>query len=359
MGGVNQYVLKNWEAIDHNKFQFDFATLSRKPLDFEIELKAQGCKVHYISCYAEENRARFIDELDKIFYEGYDAVHLHTSYWKSFVMEEVAKRQDISVIVVHAHSNMVDIADDGKRENAIAIHEKLKSIIGINTATHFCACSNVAANWLFGKQIPRDRITILNNAINTEEFSYKPALREKVRKELGVEESFVIGHAGRFSYQKNHDMLVDIFFRTCKSIPGAKLLLIGDGELREQIVQKVNNLGISDRVLFLGKRNDMPSLFQAMDIFALPSRSEGLGLVLIEAQCAGLPCLASEHIPNEAKTTPNLHFLPYDTDIWTSKIIEIANGKLTRTDMSEETEKAGYSVNKQVRILERIYSDEI
>ena len=358
-GGVNSYVLKNWEFIDKSKFQFDFATLSKQPLDFEDRLKEQGCKVHYISCYAEENRPQFIDELNRIYDEGYDAVHLHTSYWQGFLMEEVAIQRNIPIIIVHSHSTMIDIDEDKVREERKSIHERLKEDFNTDLATHFFACSELAADWLFGSRIPRNKIKILNNAINIEEFTFNLAIREKMRKNLGLKDSFVIGHVGRFTFQKNHKMLINIFKDVCKKIPNAKLMLIGDGVFEDDIKRDVYDYGISERVLFLGLRNDISDLMQAMDIFVLPSRFEGLPIVLIEAQAAGLKCLASEFISKEVKVTPEFDFLPYDNSKWVDKIIAFASSGHVRTDMSNEVAKAGYSIKEQVKVLEKIYKNEI
>lgn len=354
-GGVNQYVFSNLKFIDKSRYHFDFATLSRKPLAFENELKEQGCKVHYISCYAEDNEQQFTDELNAIFDEGYDAIHLHTSFWRGFLIEQVAMQRKIPIVIVHSHSTMIDIDNEKKRKEMLTTHEKLKVLFNSDLATHFCACSNLAADWLFGEQIPRDRIEILNNAVDTDKFSYKPDVRNEYRKELNLENCFVIGHIGRFTYQKNHDILIDIFRRVCKGISNVKLLLIGSGDLQSDIQKKVDEYNLSDKVLFLGERNDIPALLMAMDVFALPSRFEGLPITLIEAQTTGLKCLASCFVTEESRITPNLEILPYNIDFWIDKIIEIAKNSYARTDMSDEITKAGYSIKEQIKILEKIY----
>ncbi|HAN43805.1 MAG TPA: hypothetical protein DCP97_00290, partial [Ruminococcaceae bacterium] len=225
-GGVTQYALNNWQYINKDKFQFDFATLSKK-LDFADDLAAQGCKIHYISCYAEENKSQFVTEVDKALSEGYDAVHIHTSYWKSFLVEELAVKHKIPKIIVHSHSTMVDILDDNKRASAVELHERQKKNFSADLATHFCACSQAAADWLFGEQIPKDKIKILNNAINVDDFSYNPIIRKEYRRKLGVDNCFVLGNIGRFVYQKNHDFLIDVFNEAAAAIPNAKLLLVG------------------------------------------------------------------------------------------------------------------------------------
>jgi glycosyltransferase involved in cell wall biosynthesis len=351
--GVTQYILQNWSFINKDKFRFDFATRSPK-LDFADKMISEGCKVHYLSCSAEENEKQFITEMNRIFDEGYDAVHLHTSFWKSFRVEQIAMERKVPIVIVHSHSTMIDIADDKKRTEALELHKKQKKLFSQDMATHFCACSNPAADWLFGEQIPRNRIQILNNAVDTDAFSYKPEIRKEYRLELGLEGCFVLGHIGRFVYQKNHGMLIDIFKKVCDKVDNARLMLIGDGELMESIREKSKLYGIENKVIFMGRRSDVSYLMQAIDMFLLPSRFEGLGLVLIEAQTSGLKCLASEFVPKEAMVTPNMEYVPYDTDKWCLKILEYADG-YERKDCSDLVTNAGYSLKNQIRLIEDLY----
>jgi len=354
-GGVSNYMLNNIRYLDKAKFQFDFLSISKEPVNIPGELNELGCKLHYLSCYPSENKNKFIDELNLVFDESYDILHLHTSFWKGFLIEEIAVQRNIPVIIVHSHSSNIDVVDKDKRQEALEVHEEVKAAFNADLATHFCACSDKAADWLFGEQIPREKIIILNNAIDTERFSYKPNIRDMARKELDIEDSFVIGHIGRFSYAKNHEMLINIFNKVIQKVPNAKLMLIGTGELMENVVNQIENLGLSDKVLVLGYRNDTDVLLQAMDIFLLPSRFEGLGLVLIEAQSTGLKCLASEVVPREAKITSNISFLPDNLNAWIKKTVEIANGSQARTDMSETVAEAGYSLKEKIDILHKIY----
>lgn len=355
-GGITHYAMRNWDFIDKTKFHFDFVTFS-KSLDFENELTREGCKVHYVSCYAEEDREQFITELKEILAEGYDAIHLHTGYWKSFLVEEIAIEMGIPTIIVHAHNIMVGINDPDLRQKAIEVHEQQKKLFMPHHATHFLACSQLAANWLYGPQIPKEKIRILKNAIDTDKFAFRPEVRKEYRKKQSLEDSFVIGHVGRFVYQKNHEMLIEIFAKVSKEIPTAKLMLIGDGEEFDSIKTTVLTLGLEDRVLFLGRQSDteVPKLMQAMDVFCNPSRFGGLDLTLVEAQTSGLKCLVTADIMPESKITENLQFLPLDVDAWYEAIVEVSKG-YTRTDCKDIVASAGYSLENQIHELERIYS---
>lgn len=354
-GGITNYALNNWKWLDKNKFKCDFGTCS-KSLSFENEINNLGAKVKYISCYAEQNREQFIKEVKQLFLaEKYDIVHLHTSWWKSFLVEQIAIECKIPKIIVHSHSTQIDIKDDSIRVKEEKNHNVKKQEFNTSLATDFWACSNAAADWLFGAQIPRDRIKIMNNAIDVEKFIYNEQIRQKYRQDLGLENCFVVGHIGRMVYTKNHEFLLKVFTEVVKNIDNARLLLIGDGEFREDIIKQAKQLNITDKVIILGYRNDTAELLQVMDVFCLPSRFEGLGIVAIEAQSVGLKCLVSDQVPYEAKVTDNLEFLPFHINSWVNAILNISNG-YERKNMYNIITNAGFNIKEQIKEVEMLYS---
>lgn len=353
-GGITHYALNNWKHLNKDLFECDFATVS-KHLDFEQEILDTGARVHYISCYAEENREQFVKEMRELLNNGkYDIVHLHTSFWKSFLVEEIALECKIPKIIVHSHSTYLDVEDDIIRKEAEKLHEQRKKEFKISLATDFWACSTLAADWLFGSQIPRERIKIMKNAIDVKRYLYNEKIRREYRKKLGLEDNFVIGHVGRFCYQKNHEFLLRVFARLCNEKENVKLLLIGSGPLEDEIKREIEKLHISDKVILLGNRTDVPQLLQAIDVFCLPSRFEGLGIVLVEAQSAGLKCLASDTVPDEARITDNLQFLSLEEEVWIKAIMEIAEG-YKRMNMYEVITDAGYNLVQQIKEIEKLY----
>jgi glycosyltransferase involved in cell wall biosynthesis len=355
-GGITQYALQNWKFIDKSRFQFDFATRS-KTLDFADELIGQGCKIHYLSCSSEENEAQFVKEMQVVLDEGYDAIHLHTSYWKGFLVEELAIARKCPIIIVHSHSTMIDIADEQQRQESLIKHQYLRDTLPMDYATHFVACSSLAADWLFGEQIPRQQIHILNNAIDASKFDFSRTFRETYREKLGLDGCFVLGHVGRFVYQKNHDLLINIFREVYRSMPNARLLLVGGGELEPEIRRQVKAFDLESVVQFLGKRPDIPELLQAMDLFMLPSRFEGLPIVLIEAQAAGLKCLASNSISREAKITPNLKYISDNISDWIAAVKQSAIDS-ERMNVSRFIEQSGYEIRSQIKTIEKLYAGE-
>lgn len=355
--GVTQYALENWRFIDKSRFQFDFATLSKERLDFEDRMTSQGCKIHYISCHAEIDKEQFIREMHKILDESYDAIHIHTTSWKSFLVEQIAKERKVPVIIVHSHNTMVLNENEDERKQALKIHEKQKELFSTDLATHFCTCSRLATDWLFGEQIPRDTIIHMNNAIDIDLFSYNPSVRQQYRRELGLEDCFVVGHVGRFNYQKNHDLLIEIFKQVCAKVPQARLLMIGTGKLEGSIQEKVCQYGLDNKVVFMGKRDDVNCLMQAMDIFLLPSRFEGLPIVLVEAQASGLKCLTSTLVTDEVALTNNIEFIALDNvKGWVENIVSYSQG-YERIKIDQVITDKGYSIQHQIKKLEKLYSN--
>lgn len=353
-GGITHYALENWRWMDKSRFHCDFATMS-KHLDFEDEIRATGSNIFYISCYAEENKERFTDEFRKILAEGnYDVVHLHTKQWKSFLVEEICKEYCVSKIIVHSHNTEIDVWNPLKREKERLLHEQIKRQFKENMATDFWACSDAAADFLFGEQISEQKIKIMPNAIDIDKFAYNPETRKRYREKYGLQDCFVIGHAGRFAYQKNHEFLVNTFAEVSKKIKNARLVLLGDGELFSEVQNQVKKLNLENRVLFLGKRDDIAGWYQAMDVFCLPSRFEGLGIVLIEAQTSGLKCITSMEVPDETHITENIIYLPLEQSRWVEEIVNCKNG-YSRMNMKEQIHAAGYDISAVIKDMERLY----
>ncbi len=354
--GISHYILENWKWIDKEKFQCDFVTMS-KTLDYAEDILRKGSKIFYISCYAEDNRLQFIKEFENVLKQGYDIVHLHTKQWKSFLVEELCVKYRVPCIIVHSHSTGIETIDPVKREEEKLLHEKVKSKFNDTLATDFWACSHLAAEFLFGNQISSEKIKILPNAIELKRFYFNEDARKKYRSEYGLDDCFVIGHVGRFAYSKNHKFLVNVFHKITKSISNARLVLIGDGQLVEEVKEQVYTLNLQEQVSFLGIRDDVNSWYQAMDLFCLPSRFEGLPLSIIEAQAAGLPCIGSNLITDEVKIGQRVSLLPLDEEVWKKQIIRLSASVLVRDDSVNRKKliDAGFDICNQIKYIESYY----
>ncbi len=352
-GGLTQYVLNNWKWMDRKRFQCDFATMSTQ-LDFENEILETGSKVYHISCYAEENQEQFIKEFEDILSQDYDVVHIHTKQWKSFLIEELCIKYNVPKIIVHSHSTGIDIEDSVKRKKEEETHRKIKRIFNESFATDFWACSKAAAKFLFGEQIEKSKIRIMPNAIDLDKFAFNVKVRSEIREKYGLSDCFVMGHVGRFEYQKNHEFLIKIFFRILKQIESARLILVGDGEYFQKVLDEAENLNIANKILFLGKRTDVNDWYQAMDVFCLPSRFEGLPISMIEAQASGLPCIGSDCITKEVKICNNVYLLPLNEEIWVNMLLKVRG--VNRENNKEKLVEFGYEIKTQIKEIETAYT---
>ncbi|SEL97214.1 Glycosyltransferase involved in cell wall bisynthesis [Butyrivibrio sp. ob235] len=361
-GGITHYALDNWYRMDKERFHCDFATMS-KGLTFADEVEKTGARIFYLSCYPTENEQQFRREFNAILDNGYDVVHLHTKQWKNFIVEDICKKRRIKKVIVHSHCTRCDNNDQEIRRQETIIHEEIKKQFSEDMATDFWACSSDAADWLFGEQIPKDRIKIMKNAIDVDKFLYNEEIRRKVRNELEIaDDEFVIGNVGRLCYQKNQGMLIsayaDMLERGRKSnysqVGKTKLIIVGEGDFRKAIEQQIQELGLTDKVILLGLRNDTNELYQAFDLMTMTSRFEGLGIVLIEAQCSGLKCLVNATVPKEAEITKRVVWVENDIDSWSKALVSNLE-KCDRENMKSKIMISGYDLDSQIKIIENEY----
>ena len=356
-GGITHYALDNWYKMDKSKFECDFATMSPQ-IDFSEEIEKTGAKIFYLSCYPSKDKELFKKEFNAILDNGYDVVHLHTKQWKDFTVEEICKERGIKKVIVHSHSTRCDNNDDEERRKETDIHNRVKAEFTEDLATDFWACSQMAADWLFGPQISRDKIKIMHNAIEIEKFLFNPDIRRKKRRELGFnDDDFIIGNVGRLCYQKNQELLVNAFAKAFEVNENVKLVLVGEGPHLNTLKNLVSKLDIEDRVLFLGKRYDVNELYQAFDLFALTSRFEGLPITLIEAQCSGLLCLVNSTITKESEISEKIRWVENCKEEWINSLQKYSYVQ-ERNNMTEQMRKSGYDINEQVSIVSLNYESE-
>lgn len=351
-GGVEAVVMNYYRNIDHNKVQFDFICDSDSTdIPYE-EIKKIGGKVILIPPY--QKLIKYHKTLKKVLIEGnYTIVHSHINTLSVFSLY-AAKKAKIPIRIAHSHSTT------NKKEWKKNILKLFLRPLSYINATHYFSCTEHAGRWMFGnKKFEEGSVYVLNNAIDIKKFKYDEKIREKKRKELGINNnSLVFGHIGRFVAQKNHSFLIDIFHEIYKQNTNAILMLAGQGPLMEEIKNKVEKLGLTQAVIFLGQRNDVNELYQAMDVFLLPSLYEGLGMVLIEAQCSGLPCIASTEVPEVAKISENFQFIDLTTpaNIWAEQTIKTIKN-YNREDGSDKIDKCNYNIYKEARKLVDKYSE--
>ena len=349
-GGVEAVVNNYYRNIDHKKYQFDFFIDSDGACQPPQELINMGARYFVIPPY--QKPFQYIKTLTNYFKGNhYTIVHSDMNTLAVFSLF-AAWLAHVPIRINHNHSTA------SKGETKKNILKYLLRPFATLFATHYCACSRYAGEWLFGKKaVAQGKVKIFNNAINVENFEYNPLIRDKVRKELDLNDKFVVGHVGRFCFQKNQEFVVKVFSEFHKTNSNSILMMIGIGNTVSAIREQVKVLGLNDHVLFLGARTDVNQLYQAMDAFVFPSRYEGLGVVAIEAQCAGLPVLASNRVPKEAKVISEMFFLPLSGELnkWVCKIQQFKQVKRRNTSIA--IKEAGFDIKTEAKKMEFYYDE--
>ena len=356
-GGMETLIMNLYRNIDLNRFQFDFAAHSYRTGDFDEEITQMGGKIFHFPAY-RSNPGKYRNEWRKFFTEHsgeYAAFHFHTNSLANLVALEEAARSGVPVRIVHSHSSFANKGRLQYLNNFLhRFHQKkLKHL-----ATHLLACSTEAANWLYGGNcLDGKNVILMHNGINCDNYTYNAEQAERKKKELGIGDKTVVGHIGKFIKVKNHQFLLSILSQMIEQNKDIVALLIGDGELAEQMKSLAEQLSISENVYFLGVRSDIPELLMCMDLFLMPSLYEGLPVSMIEAQASGVPALISDTISKEVKIKDNVYFqsLQSGSDVWAESAQKILREK--RIIDNSSLKAAGYdikdSVLQYIKIIDR------
>lgn len=348
-GGAETMVMNLYRNIDRSKVQFDFVVHTEEKCAFDDEIKELGGNLFSVPRYVGKNHFNYKNSWENFFKENpnYRVIHGHVRSTASIYLS-VAKKYGLKTIA-HSHST-----SSGKGLSAIVKNTLQFPIRHISD--YLFACSQSAGEWLYGKDVyQKENFFILNNSIDIEKFVFNEAIRKKIRKKLKVENKFVIGHIGRFTLLKNHSFLVDVFKNIYERNRNVVLLLVGDGDQLVTIQDKVNDLGLSESVIFTGVRSDIPELLQAMDIFVFPSIYEGLPVTLIEAQASGLRCIVSDSITKELMVTDLVKYLSLEETIetWSNEIC--LNSQYIRKNTSRDIRSGGYDISESSQWLMNFY----
>lgn len=347
-GGVEAVIMNYYRHIDKSKVQFDFVMHKGSNPAYIAEVKAMGAKVYEITPYS--NPIGFIIDVYKIIKKGnYRIVHSNMNALSVFPLFS-AYLACTPVRILHNHST------DTKAEPVRTFVKHVLRPFAKLFANKYWACSKLAGEWMYGKvAVESGKVKIINNAIDLKKFAFNKDKRIALRKELGVENNFVIGHVGRFMKQKNHEFLVEIFSDIARENENAKLLLIGDGPLKKQIEEKVAKLGLQNKVIFTGARNDVADLYNMMDVFVLPSFYEGLPVVGVEVQANGLPFICSSNVTKEILITDRVKLMDLSSGgkAWEKAICKY-NGK-DRIKASIDIANNRFDITIEVDKLEKTY----
>ncbi|GAA0855805.1 glycosyltransferase family 1 protein [Clostridium nitritogenes] len=358
-GGIETFVMNIYRELRKENIIFDFINYFDSNIEqfHEKEVMEYGSRIYKTGSMNYKNILYKHIHKDICLYKflkknKYSVVHIHASDNISLEDAFIAKIAGVKKIIVHSHNSSVN--KNEKLYRFKNIFQRFTKIFWRYTATNYFACSKLAAEWMFDKKLNNlNKVEIINNAIDAEQYKFDQYIRKDIRKELNLENKFVIGHIGRFSYQKNHEFLIDIFYEFNKINKNSVLLLIGEGELKTKIEEKVRSLNIEDSVIFYGLSKRCSKLMQAMDVFLLPSHFEGLPLVGIEAQAASLKVIVSNNVSKQMKITDNVEYVPLEngSKMWAKIINKYCQG-YKREYMLQEIEKSGYGilgVSKQIK----------
>lgn len=344
--GLETMLMNYYRNIDRNRIQFDFLTHRDFVGDYDSEILEMGGHIYHAPRLYPQNYVKYFHFMRDFFAEHpeYKIVHSHIDSM-SYLPLLAAKKAGVPIRIAHSHNTSIDL------DYKFILKELFRYKI-VNVANEFCACGQEAGKYLFRD---KRKFIYIPNAIDKNNFVYNPNIRRKIRKQLSLNGKLVIGNVGRLVNQKNQSFLIDILNILIRNDINSHLIIVGVGKKEKRLKEKVEKLNLKKYVSFLGNRNDVNELYQAMDVFVMPSLYEGIPVVGIEAQFSGLPCIFSENIPKEVAFSKNSEFISlksskYD---WAKLIYKSANNSESREIL--KLNNNDYDISKSYRILENFY----
>lgn len=343
--GLETMLMNYYRNIDRDLIQFDFLTHRPYRAAYDDEIESMGGKVYYAPRLYPQNYPSYFRFMKDFFaqHPEYSIMHSHIDAMSAFPLY-AAKRSGIPVRIAHSHNTRLD------KDAKIVIKYLAKKAIP-SVATEYWSCGELAGAFMYGEK----PFKVIHNAIDLERFRYAVEIRERIRKNLGLDNKFVIGHVGRYCPVKNQSFLLDVFKIICNQKENVHLLLIGIGDEEENLRKKAVDLGIGDKVTFLVNRPDVNELYQAMDVFVMPSLYEGLPVVCVEAQANGLPCLVSDRISQEVLLTDSIKMYPLcdGAHKWAQAILETEAKRYNKA--IQQLRENGYDIRREAALLTEQY----
>ena len=349
LGGIETLLLGLYQHIDRDRLQFDFVTDNTDPMDDFAQIRSMGGRVHQLGRYLD-NPFAYQKKFNKIIWEmnpKKTIFHSHDAL-RSGPLLLACMRRGIKHRILHSHTESFE----GSKRKHIA-----KPILFLTNqlATQFLACSTQSGRFMF----PGRKFSVFNNAIDLKRFAFDAAARAALRLELGISaNTIVIGHTGRFTFQKNHSWIIKVFADFVKQHLDSQLLLVGEGPLENEMRRLASACGVSDKVIFAGRQNQIGAYLSAMDLFFLPSHFEGLTISLIEAQANGLPTLASDVVNDEVCLTQAIKKLTLNapTSEWANALSTLlVQGRFNSVQQVYQLRAQGFDISTQWKQLVKFY----
>ena len=346
-GGAETMLMNLYRKVDKETFQFGFVKHTESTCFYDEEIRSLGGEIFSCPKYFVLNHFAYKRWWKKFFakHKEYRVVHSHVRSTASIILK-VAKKQGLKTIA-HSHST----------SNGSGLKSFFKGLLqkNIKKWANVClACSKESGQWLFGVDIVNnEKFRIFPNAIDLEKFSFNATVREEIREKYKLENCFVLGHVGRFSTMKNHLFIVEVFKKIQEEKENSRLMLLGDGILKREIMEQVEKNGLSEKVIFVGTTTNVAGYMSAMDCFVFPSTWEGLPVTLVEAQANGLPIVASDVITDEVNLSSLLEKMSLKEGAanWAKKILSVHREVADNT----EIQFAGFDINYSVKMLQDTY----
>lgn len=343
-GGIENFIMNLYRTVDRNTVQFDFVAHTNSKCAFDDEINELGGVIFHCPDYRVVNHFQYVSWWNDFFdkHSEYKIIHSHLDSCANIHLR-IAKKHGL-ITIAHAHNT-----DEG-----VGIKAFVKKILKVNfnsCCDYKFGCSDAANKWLYNDESS----VVLKNGIDSEKYIFDVEKRQKYINEFDVGNKTVIGSVARFSHQKNHMYMLDVFAEYNKINRDSLLLLVGDGELKDQITEKVKENNVSDSVIFAGVRSDVSSLLNLFDVFLMPSFYEGLPVSVIEAQASGLKCLLSDTISNEVDITGNVEFMSLEASPqkWAEKLASML--PYERKNMQQQIINNGYDIKSTARCLTDFY----
>lgn len=353
VGGVENFILQLYRKIDKSNLQIDFVVTEGLNGYYKDVLESYNAKIYVIPSI-KKHYFKCIKEIKKIINkENYDVMHvnfcsaqmfLYAYYFKKFAKKDLK-------IITHSHSSgETDIIRK-------LLHYLIRPLI-IKKTDYFISCSKVAGEWMFTKRIANSKkLIIIKNAIDINRFKYDKNKRAIFRKKYNLNECLVIGHIGRFEKVKNHEFMIMLFKEYLTRNKNTRLVLVGEGSLKNDVKKKVKEFGIEKYVVFINETDKVDLIYNGIDVFILPSLFEGLPIVGIEAQVAALPCVFSNNITKELDISNNCYFEELNVSKWINCIDSIANKKSQRITNKEKIKESGYDIDTEIEKIRKLYME--
>ena len=350
--GIETMLMNYYREIDRDQIQFDFLANKPVPGEYDEEIRSMGGRVFVSPGLNPLHFPRYRRYVADLLRDNPDIriVHAHNEAMGYYALKS-AKDAGMRVRIAHAHNTQ--IIHDYKYPLKLVCKQLLPG-----AATDYWSCGRDAGIYYYGEKRWNASGFILRNAIDVTRFGFRQEARERKRQQHGLQDCFVIGHVGRFNVQKNHSRLLDIFAEIDQKVPEARLVLVGTGELEQAVKEKASAIGIQDKTLIPGQTADVSDWYQAMDCFVLPSLFEGLPVVGIEAQAAGLPCVFSDRVTDEVLLSPEARrvSLQADNAEWAAEIMTaMRRPDADRTQGMDIVRRAGYDIHTEARKLQERY----